>query len=362
MSRPPIPANERERLADLERYRILDSLPEAAYQDLVKIAAGICGTPMGLVTLIDEDRQWFKAKIGVDGDSTSRDVSFCAHAINDPEHLFVVNDARLDPRFADNPMVTGAPNVRFYAGAPLVTPAGNALGALCVVDREPRTLEPFQVEAMQCLSRQVVALMELRKAYRELRHHADERGWYETQLKQYQRELEEENLQLSRQSGTDALTGLDNRRALNAALEWRIERAIEGEALRLAIVDIDHFKMINDLHGHQVGDETLAAVAHALRAAAGSSASVARAGGEEFVMLLPAVDAEAAVRRCEEVREAVQLMPSGVPVTVSIGVAEYRSGDSGNDLYVRADQALYAAKNGGRNRVVAAPSTAALPG
>ena len=352
MTAPHIPASETERQRELDSYRILDTVPEQAYDDLVKIASAICGTPMGTVSLIDRERQWFKARHGVDAEQTPRDVSFCAHAINHPDNLFIVHDALADERFFDNPMVTGDPNVRFYAGAPLVTPTGHAVGTLCVIDQQPRTLEPFQIDAMRGLSRQVVALMELRRAYDQLRHHMSERDWYELQLKQYQQELEQENLQLSRQSGTDALTGLVNRRGLNAALDWRIERAREGESLHLAIIDIDHFKTINDLHGHQAGDETLAAVAAVLKAHGGSQGTAARAGGEEFIVLLAGMDATAALRECEHLREAVAIMSGGIPVTVSVGLARYREGDGANDLYVRADKALYAAKTGGRNRVV----------
>jgi len=347
-----IPDSEAARQRELDSYRILDTVPEQSYDDLVRIASAICGTPMAMVSLIDRERQWFKAVRGLDAEQTPRDVSFCAHALHQPDDLFIVQDALADDRFFDNPLVTGDPNIRFYAGAPLVTPAGHAVGTLCVIDREPRALEPFQLEAMQGLSRQVVALMELRRAYDQLRHHMGERDWYELQLKQYQSELEQENLQLSRQSGTDALTGLTNRRGLNAALDWRIERAHEGESLHLAIVDIDHFKMINDLHGHHAGDETLAAVAAMLKAHCSRNGTVARAGGEEFIVLLPDVNADTALRECEHMREAVAIMSSGIPVTVSIGLARYRDGDAANDLYVRADKALYAAKAAGRNRVL----------
>jgi diguanylate cyclase (GGDEF)-like protein len=352
MQNPPSPARESERIAELDSYHILDSLPEKAYDDLVRIASSICGVPMGLVSLVDDSRQWFKSRRGIDAAQTPREIAFCAHAIAQPDQIFIVPDARADTRFFDNPLVTGNPNIRFYAGAPLITPGGNAVGTLCVLDSEPHTLAPFQIEAMQGLSRQVMALLELRKAYRELRHHVAEREWYELQLKQYQSDLEQENLQLTRQSSTDALTGLSNRRALNAALDWRIERAREGESLHLAIVDIDHFKTINDLHGHQAGDETLASVAGVLNAQFGASA--ARAGGEEFALLLPQCDSAQAMEVCEYARHAVQSMASGIPVTISIGVARYRDGDSAADVYVRADRALYEAKRGGRNRVVLA--------
>ena len=352
MIKPPIAEREAERLARLDRYHILDTLPEQTYDDLIKIASGICGAPISLVSLIDRDRQWFKANVGLDAAETPRDFAFCAHAISMPEEMLIVPDAQQDPRFRDNPLVTGDPHIRFYAGAPLVTPDGHAIGTLCVMDRVPRTLQPFQIDAIKGLSRQVVALLELRRAYRDLRHHQAERDWYETQLKQYQRDLEEENIHLSRQSGTDALTGLANRHALNAALEWRIARALEGETLHMAIVDIDHFKAINDRYGHQAGDKTLVNVAMALRSGDGAERSVARIGGEEFVLLLPALDDAQALRECEKVRADVARMPNEMPVTVSIGVTAYRPGDSAVELYLRADKAMYEAKREGRNRVV----------
>ncbi|MEO7433361.1 MAG: sensor domain-containing diguanylate cyclase [Dokdonella sp.] len=351
---PPSPDNELERLVEIERLGLLDSEPEGTYDDLARLASAICGTPVSLVSLIGKDRQWFKARVGMEATQTSRDVAFCAHAINEPDQLFVVRDAREDPRFSDNPLVTGGPNIRFYAGAPLKTASGNALGTLCVIDTEPRTLEPFQVEAMRSLSRQVVSLMELRRAHNELRHHVSEREWYEINLKQYQQELERENLRLSREGSTDALTGLTNRRGMNEHLAWRIARAQEGEALHLAILDIDHFKMINDLHGHPVGDETLAAVARVLRMRAGNDAMVARAGGEEFVLVLTAMDSLAAIAICEELREAVERMGGGIPVTISIGLSTHRPGEQAGALYRRADEALYDAKRSGRNRLVLA--------
>ena len=249
--RAPLPHNEQERLSDLRQLEILDSLPEQAYDDLTRIAAGICGTPIGAVTLIDSDRQSFKAKQGLEVDETSRDVALCAHALLTPDEIFVVADATTDPRFFDNPLVTGDPSVRFYAGAPLMLANGSALGALCVIDTKPRQLEPFQHDALRCLSRQVVALLELRRTTKGLRHQLKERESYEAQLKQIQKDLEEQNASLAEQSRTDTLTGLPNRRSLDATLQRAIVAARENSTpLCVALVDVDHFKTINDLHGH----------------------------------------------------------------------------------------------------------------
>jgi GAF domain-containing protein len=159
----PVPHHERARLAALHRYRILDTLPERDFDALAVLAAQICGTPMALVSLIDATRQWFTAKVGITASETARDDGFCAHTIAQSD-LLVVPDARLDARFADNPWVMGPPHIRFYAGAPLITPEGDALGTLCVLDRVPRQLTPEQGEALRALSGQVVAYLECRRA------------------------------------------------------------------------------------------------------------------------------------------------------------------------------------------------------
>ena len=160
--------DETARLAALRQYRILDTEPERAFDDLALLASHICQTPMALITLVAADRQWFKARTGLDARETPRAVSFCAHAIKE-RGLFVVPDARDDARFRDNPFVTGEPLVRFYAGAPLVTPEGHALGTICVIDSVPRTLSPEQREALAALSRQVQAQLELRRNLHELK-------------------------------------------------------------------------------------------------------------------------------------------------------------------------------------------------
>jgi signal transduction histidine kinase len=164
---PPLPANEAGRLAALNSYDILDTPPEQAYDDFVLLAARICGVPIALISLIDEDRQWFKSKIGLEPPETPREHAFCAHAIVDNQ-LLVVPDAADDPRFEGNPLVTGAPNIRFYAGAPLVTEGGHGLGTLCVIDRVPRQLTPEQLASLQALSRQLMAQLELRRALEKL--------------------------------------------------------------------------------------------------------------------------------------------------------------------------------------------------
>ena len=160
-------SDEAARLAALRRYKILDTEPERRFDDLTLLASQICGTPIALITLVDADRQWFKSRVGLTAAETSRAVSFCSHAIGQPD-LFIVPDARADDRFRDNPHVTGEPHIRFYAGAPLITPDGHALGTLCVVDRVTRTLTPGQIEALEALRRQAESQLELGRHIREL--------------------------------------------------------------------------------------------------------------------------------------------------------------------------------------------------
>ena len=156
----------------LDAYRIVDSLPEQAYDDIVQLASTLCDTPMALVTLIDRDRQWFKSRLGLDDEQTDRKIAMCDHAIRQPDRLMEVTDASVDPRFAQFPHVTGAPHVRFYAGMPLVTPGGAAIGTVCVIDSEPRKLDEKQREGLAALARLAMSLMDARHRELELERNA----------------------------------------------------------------------------------------------------------------------------------------------------------------------------------------------
>jgi GAF domain-containing protein len=158
-----IPPNEQARLEALRSYGILDTEGEEECDAITRLAAYLCGTPIALISLVDATRQWFKSKVGLDVDETTRDVSFCAHTILQSEPL-VVPDAQKDPRFSQNPLVTSNTNIRFYAGMPLRSEKGLGLGSLCVIDKTPRQLAPEQIEGLEVLGRAVVTHLQLRRA------------------------------------------------------------------------------------------------------------------------------------------------------------------------------------------------------
>lgn len=355
----PIPTCEAERLEELRSLAILDTLPEQAYDDITLLAANICDSPIALVSLIDEDRQWFKSKVGLDAPETHRDWAFCAHAILDPDEMFVVTDTTADPRFAENPLVVGDPLIRFYAGMPLTTEAGNALGTLCVIDRVPRTLSDAQSNSLKALARQVMSQLELRSTVAALKATATARDRYHAELEEYQRCMETHLEKVAKQSITDPLTGLKNRRALFAKLDEELERSrTTGEALSLALIDVDEFKAFNDEFGHPAGDEALRHIAAVLDEASRSDDLVARYGGEEFAIVLSGSDEDGARLLAERFRSRIEQADwAHRPLTVSVGVASTAGlgGTAVPDLTAlvyAADTALYQAKRVGRNCVV----------
>jgi len=180
--------NEKQRLKVLWQYDVLDSVPEEIFDDLTELAARICEAPVAMITLVDEKRQWFKSKVGVTINETSRDISFCGRAIEQSD-LFIIPDAMADQRFADNPLVTSDPKIRFYAGAPLITPDGYALGTLCVIDKVPRDLRPEQQQALRVLARHVMTQLELRRRTGALTRAREERDKIKEDLADAQAEV-----------------------------------------------------------------------------------------------------------------------------------------------------------------------------
>src|SRR5580765_6938501 len=198
--------SEKRRLKVLWQYDVLDTIPEALFDDLTELAAGICEAPIALISLVDEKRQWFKSKFGTTINETSRDVSFCSHAIQQPD-LFIIPDATQDARFASNPLVTSDPKIRFYAGAPLTTPDGYALGTLCVIDKVPRELRSEQKQALRILARHVVSQLELRRRSKETQNTRtpgqpeEDNHRLKNQLTRLKAKLAEARRQLMRKTG-----------------------------------------------------------------------------------------------------------------------------------------------------------------
>ncbi|MES2746335.1 MAG: ATP-binding protein [Bdellovibrionota bacterium] len=189
MQKPAIPTTERERLRALLEYEVLDTACESTYDDVVKLASMICGTPMALISLVDQDRQWFKAHLGIEATEMPREISFCGHAIHG-EVVFEVPDAQQDIRFFDNPLVTGEAKIRYYAGAPLITPEGHVIGTLCVVDLKPRLLTEEIKEALTRLSKLVMRQLETDKKLRDKRENFD-------QMKALTKRVAEQEIQLN---------------------------------------------------------------------------------------------------------------------------------------------------------------------
>jgi diguanylate cyclase (GGDEF)-like protein len=341
------------RLCAVRATGLLDSDPEQAYDDLVRLAAYICQTPISLITMVDEYRQWFKAKVGMEISETPVELSFCVYAIQQDD-LFIVPDARADKRFSTNTFVAGDPFIRFYAGYPLSTNSGDKLGTLCVLDQVPRELTPEQQMALRVLAHQVTTQIEMKRQVEAL------------YLAMQEKQEAERHLQLRVLSLTDPLTRLKNRRAFEVTLEREFHRTRRSASpLSLILLDIDSFKSFNDTHGHVQGDGVLRRIALLMQDCTRKSDLVARYGGEEFVAILPDTGEEEAAllarRLCEEVAAAPWELRQ---ITVSIGAATLQpSTPTPYAIVNAADQALYTAKHRGKNQVCLAhphPSVLAI--
>ncbi|MFP7794532.1 diguanylate cyclase [Pseudomonas aeruginosa] len=335
----PLPPDEALRQQALDDMALVDTPAEHYLDALVELARETFGVKTVLISLIDHDRQWFKARIGLDAEQTPRDLSFCGHAILASEPL-MVTDASRDPRFHDNPLVTGPPFIRFYAGEPLHASNGQAIGTLCLIDPSPRLLDLRE-------GRQLNRLSILAEGYLQLRS-----------LTEHTRFLRQEIDREQRKSLLDPLTQLWNRAGFHALHQHELELARAGDQ-RIGIIysDIDHFKRINDTLGHRAGDSVLREAASRLRAALRPEDLLARFGGEEFVAMVRVRETTELTMIANRIRELMEATPidcagTSVPVTISAGCTLAGSGEEPERALARADAALYDAKRAGRNRVV----------
>ncbi len=344
MQPPHDPPDEAERLASLKRLNILDTPDEERFDRVTRLASRLFEVPIVAISLVDEDRQWFKSIHGLQVKQTPRSVSFCGHTILG-DGAMIVEDAQEDPRFADNPLVTGDPDIGFYAGHPLTTADGQKVGTLCLIDRRPRSLSDADLTALRDLA--TITENELNIA----------------RFSRAQQELLSQLEEAERRSLLDPLTSLWNRAGVMKVLDREMAYSRrEGVPLSVVIADVDHFKRVNDDLGHLAGDEVLREIARRLRSSQRASDMVGRIGGEEFLIVLPECGAAGAAHSAERARAAVARQPvvwtdGGAPrileATISLGVAAREPGErlEIGDLLRLADEALYRAKDSGRNRV-----------
>ncbi len=367
----PLSAKETLRLAKLQDYGILDTLPEALYDDITALAAHICQTPTALVSLVDSDRQWFKSKIGIDADiaETPRSMAFCAYTIQSTE-VMVIEDALLHPQFCFNPLVTGAPFIRFYAGAPLITNDGYAIGSLCVLDYRPHRLEQSQIQALTVLSQQVIAQIELsyqrhqlKQSNQLLEQRVEERTASLTaslhRLLRAQNTLLNSEARSRRSVTQDLLTQLPNRSYFLQRLTQAIQLNHRQPSHHYAVlfVDLDNFKTINETLGHEIGDQLLVHIAKQLKLLLRESDLVARIGGDEFAVLLDGLpDGEQAIAAVERIQHKlkVPVVIDGqqISIGVSIGITFSNNGYRQPEAALKdADSAMHQAKQRAKSRV-----------
>ncbi|PKG84979.1 GGDEF domain-containing protein [Colwellia sp. 75C3] len=291
MKTPDIPHDETERIETLHSLNVLDTLPEERFERLTRMAKRMFGVPIALVSLIDENRQWFKSSIGVDVSETSREISFCGHAILG-ESVFIVQNACEDPRFADNPLVLNEPNIRFYAGCPLKV-NGQKLGTLCIIDQTPRDFDEEDVQLLKDLAAMV-----------------------------------ERELTAIQMATMDELTDISNRRGFMTIAQHSLNLCIRQDLpVVLVFLDLDKFKPINDTFGHAEGDAVLIAFAGLMKKTFRNSDVFARLGGDEFAILLSSTSkkqAEVVINKLSRsLEEYNQEMKRGYVVSYSHGIVEF---------------------------------------
>lgn len=322
--------DEEGRLAALRRYEVLDTPKEKAFERITSLVETVLRVPICAVSLIDSDRQWFKACVGMQISETSRDIAFCSHTIQQREPL-IIEDATADARFRENPLVTGDPFIRSYLGVPLTSPDGYNVGSLCAIDTKVRSFAPHEIAVMQSFAALV----------------ADE-------------------LELRRIAQTDHLTGAMSRRGFILEMEKAIAHYKRSQtSSALVMLDVDHFKHVNDTYGHPVGDVVLKAVSAAVNAELRQNDVFGRLGGEEFAVLLRDTTLPEAMQAAERFRAAIEGTvvdhDPAFSVTASFGVAALPDvGLSPQQWMAETDEVMYEAKRGGRNQCRAVGAGAAM--
>ena len=292
MQIPELPSNEQARLETLRSLDILDTPPEEQFDRLTRIAKRLFGVPIALVSLVDENRQWFKSCIGLNTSETPRDISFCGHAILGNE-VFIIPDALADDRFADNPLVLNEPNIRFYAGCPLRAPDGSKLGTLCIIDRQPKNFGNEDIEALMDLASMV-----------------------------------EHELAAIQMATMDELTGISNRRGFMMLAQHSLNLCTrQNIPASLIFFDLDKFKPINDTFGHEEGDRVLGVFAAQMKIVFRDSDVIARLGGDEFAALLTNTSEERAkefiVRFHHSLESYNRETKRGYEISFSHGIVEF---------------------------------------
>jgi diguanylate cyclase (GGDEF)-like protein len=315
MKKPDLPENEASRLKTLKSLDVLDTDPEERFDRLTRMCKRLFGVPIALVSLVDENRQWFKSCVGLNVNETSRDISFCGHAILDDD-IFIIPDATRDERFADNPLVLDEPHIRFYAGCPLRSQNGSKLGTLCIIDREPRNLTKEDLDTLKDLAAMV--------------------------------EREMQALQLAT---LDDLTKISNRRGFVSLAQHSLNLCNRHETCTsLAFIDLNNFKPINDNYGHAEGDHALIAFTEQMKNFFRTTDLFARLGGDEFVILFSNTSRGTASDVMERFRKSLdkynQQARRGYDLSFSYGVVEFDPGkhNSINELLIEGDSLMYESK------------------
>jgi diguanylate cyclase (GGDEF)-like protein len=334
-------SSEIKRLQMLYQYQILDTLPEEHFDELTRLIAYICEVPIAAISLIDAQRQWYKSKLGFIASEEPRNITFCNHAILQ-HNVFIVPDTLEDIRFANNPFVIGAAQIRFYAGAPLFAPNNIALGTLCVLDHKPRKLCEEQIHALDVIAHQVITQLELRKNIHALKTNVEKRKNSEKKL--------------IHNVCHDSLTGMPNRVFFIDHLRNSFLKSQKNTNYLFAVLflDLDRFKIVNDSLGHLVGDKLLISAANRLKSCLRDDDTLARLGGDEFVILLKDINRlDDAIEIASRIQDAIaapfNFDEIEVFTSLSIGIAlsdpEYQNSE---DILRDADTAMYRAKELGK--------------